>query len=465
MAHIDRVGAILLHPDGNSMGNLRWPGDLPTKLVAVMPAALALVRQRGYFASAFPEGDGITFKRQDGTSYEPTAGLADFRECFPFLAIAPLDEDERLTSALVRLAHGRTTSCRYLVPVEGLRLHEPIQFGQTKLHPRVDGVDVQLADHAWRELCEVPAADVIAGWAPDARASGTTRLLGHTLIERTAEVPLDALYAANGSVDGTSRLLRFLIEDADRALDPVRFSLCHYRRLEYLPAKPGWLNDFALAYVMPNTRAVPARLIVGKPYVLRVSNNWLGLEADTAAVSGVAGQLATVVDSNASDPITLALKSALRAWNRSFYLVELEASFLHLVYAIDALCEPGDLRGERHRLWIGAFVCGGDAQRFGALLDKFDKHYSVRNKIVHGGEAFSSLGLFGEEQCQFMLQLLSLCINVFLQKGFKTRREAKEYAFRLLTSPAFSPIITAKNWQQLKLPLIINKEFKKHMQL
>lgn len=212
---------------------------------------------------------------------------------------------------------------------------------------------------------------------------------------------------------------------------------------------------------MPEGRALKERFLQGKPYVLRVSNTWLGLEVNPGGLSLAEPLADMIVDSNAGDEITLALKGALRAWNRAFYLVELEASFLHLIYAIDALCEPGKLTGERHRLWIAAFASGADPQRFATLFGRFDQHYSVRNRIFHAGESFASLGLVGEEQCQFMLEMLGACIEVFLREGFADRQVAAQFAFDALVSPAIAPVIAAT---AVKLPFTADKAFIKHMQ-
>jgi len=250
---------------------------------------------------------------------------------------------------------------------------------------------------------------------------------------------------------------------ADHALDPIRFELCHYRKLEYLPAKPGWIGEFALAYLMPEGPALKPRLLQGKPYVLRVSNNWLGLEVDQSGLSSVEPLADMIINNKSGDEITLALKAALRAFNRAFYLVELEASFLHLVYAIDALCEPDRLRGDRHRLWISAFGAGGNPARFVALLGDFDRHYGVRNRIVHEGATFAGLGLKGEDQCQFMLGLLGACIRTFVREGFSTRREAADHAFGVLASAAITPHVAALGSSHFKMPLATDKGFREHM--
>lgn len=464
MTTLPLTGAIMIHPRGDVMGNVLWPDALPPEHLAALPAAIANLTAQGYFASPFPEGDGITFKRYGEAAYDPQVCLSDFRAALSFLDLNPLDPAEGPARALARLAADRKITCTYLVPVEALRFEAPFSLGETRFHAPVDGEDNPLSTHAWRELCDVPGADVDPNWAPGAGASGTTEFLGHPLIERQIEVPMSAFYQAGGSFDDQSTLLRLLMEDADHALDPIRFDLCHYRRLEYLPAKPGWIGESAIAYIVPESRALKARLLLGKPYVLRVSNNWLGLEVDDGGLSWAEPLADMIVDSKADDEITLALKAALRAFNRAFYLVELEASFLHLVYAIDALCEPDRLRGDRHRLWISAFGSGGNEARFASLLADFDRHYAVRNRIVHAGETFASMGLVGEEQCQFMQGLLASCILTFVREGVSTRRDAAQFAFDALVSPPITTHVTAMASNHFKMPLVSDKGFKEHMQ-
>jgi hypothetical protein len=79
-------------------------------------------------------------------------------------------------------------------------------------------------------------------------------------------------------------------------------------------------------------------------------------------------------------------------------------------------------------------------------------------------ETFSTLGLAGEEQCQFILRLLPLRIGAFLREGFATLREAMEYAFDLPTFAPFNPLIAAMASSQFKLPLTDDEGFKQHMQ-
>lgn len=87
--------------EGVASGNLMWPGKFPQRrgwFPREHPAAggtkfcsdgamqigqspvLAAFRARGYWASCFPEGDGITWKPLHGQSDEQA--LADARACF-----------------------------------------------------------------------------------------------------------------------------------------------------------------------------------------------------------------------------------------------------------------------------------------------------------------------------------------------------------------------------------------------
>ncbi|MBM7405077.1 MULTISPECIES: hypothetical protein [Sphingomonas] len=140
------TGAVLSHPSGDYMGNLLWPGVLPADQREALPAAIAAISAQGYWASPFPEGDGVAFQRYDETPYDPDAALADFQAAFGFLKLDVLDPDEGQGRALARLAGDRSISCICLVPVEGLRLEAPFDLGETRFHAPVDGTEI-VADH------------------------------------------------------------------------------------------------------------------------------------------------------------------------------------------------------------------------------------------------------------------------------------------------------------------------------
>jgi hypothetical protein len=98
------------------------------------------------------------------------------------------------------------------------------------------------------------------------------------------------------------------------------------------------------------------------------------------------------------------------------------------------------------------------------VLGEFDRHYGVRNRIVHEGQTFAGLGLVGEEQCQFMLDVLGSCIETFLRESFANRREVMDFAFNMLTSGAAAPTVAAMGSSHFTWPLTTDKGFKQHMQ-
>ena len=87
---------------GRGMGNIIWPGSFPMyggKFPKAHPvggeydyssgqygksSGMDAFRERGYWASCFPEGDGITWEPKLGQSDEKC--LADIRECFGWTA-------------------------------------------------------------------------------------------------------------------------------------------------------------------------------------------------------------------------------------------------------------------------------------------------------------------------------------------------------------------------------------------
>jgi hypothetical protein len=450
--------AVLRHPYENMNGNLLWSGCLPSEHHQALAASLDMVRKRGYWASAFPEGDGVVFSK-DGYTLE--SGFADFRECFSFIHILEAQPGKSVGDQLAEAAAESAVMCRYLVPVTGLRLDEPFAIGATKFHPPVDGDDWQLSDHPWGEhLCDEPGADVCVNWVPGKKATGTTALLGYPLIERSISVPAPLLHRSYSSIKGHDALLQFVIEDADHALDLVRYAFCSYKKLEYLPNKAGWIGEFADAYVMPEDSGFKWQYVTAKPSVMRVTNNWLGLLVGSEASSSIAWPLAEFVDGGRTDEIGVQIKAALRAFGRAFYLVDLEAAFLHILYAIDALCGPGRLVGKRQRIWICACACGGNGAQFQDLLLKYDASYIIRNSIVHKGKSFVELGQKGAEHAQFMQDVLGLAIRNIVSNGFETRQEIVGMILGRLQSPDIQVVVAAYASSEITLPIVNDRVFK-----
>lgn len=90
------------HVEGRYYGNIMWDGKHPArygKFPASHPVGgplfftgdqcgnseqMSAFRDRGYWASCFPEGDGITFAPMNGQQSEQV--IADIQECFGWIA-------------------------------------------------------------------------------------------------------------------------------------------------------------------------------------------------------------------------------------------------------------------------------------------------------------------------------------------------------------------------------------------
>jgi hypothetical protein len=453
--------ALLLGQRGDVSGNLMWYIEFPHDLKSALSQGLAALRAKGYWASAFPEGDGITFRKDPEDAVQ---ALTDFRACLPFLEIEAAKEGSALTAQKAAIVGAELIDCICLTPIEGLRLLGPVADGNTRIHPPVDGEEVPLSGHPWgATLCDEMGADITPGWHPSLKKTGgTTKLLGYPLIERKLKIPASLLLEAAQSVRGQEKLVAFVIEDADSAVDPIRLAFCNWHRLEYLPNKAGWVGEFAEVYIEPQTRRYKPNNYGGKPSVLRVSNNWLGLEVGEEASIELA-PYSDVIDGARTDEMALAMKSAIRSAGRAFYLVDPEAAFLHMVYAIDGLCNPGGLKGIRQRFWICASTVAADEVDFKALYARYNRSYEVRNDLVHAGKTFAALGEDPVMHLQAMMDVLVRILEQCVILGEATREEFVGHVIKQLQRPeidqAQRDILQAANITNIKTLLQANKMF------
>ncbi|MCV2362823.1 hypothetical protein LNV23_05085 [Paucibacter sp. DJ1R-11] len=79
--------ARLLPPRGDFTGNLLWHVAQLAGKEALLEASLLSIRAAGYWASPYPEGDGVTFDKKPRTQSDEQT-LADFQSAFPWLTIS-----------------------------------------------------------------------------------------------------------------------------------------------------------------------------------------------------------------------------------------------------------------------------------------------------------------------------------------------------------------------------------------
>ncbi len=80
------IPAVLLPPHHEYTGNLLWNASDVSGRETEVSASLDQLRELGYWASPFPEGDGVTFTEDTGKK-KNDALVSDVRACFKWLNI------------------------------------------------------------------------------------------------------------------------------------------------------------------------------------------------------------------------------------------------------------------------------------------------------------------------------------------------------------------------------------------
>lgn len=453
--------AVVLHQNGNVNGNILWPRPLTDEERNSLITARRALDEKGYWISPFPEGDGATFRKEP---YEPEEVFAELQVAFDFLELQEATSGRDASERLAQMAKGEFADAICLIPVAALKLDANIIAGDTIFHAPVDGENIKLSDHKWgMKLCDIPGADVEEGWVPERVdcIGNDADLLAYPLIERRIRLPLDLYYEASASVQGQERLVEYVTSEADRTLDILRWHFCSYKRLEYLPNRAGWIGNFAYAYVESAFGGKEPKLFGVKPHVLRVENNWLGLEVDSHQAQLGFDDIASLIDDAWPSDLLGEVKSALRAYGQSFYLVDPEAAFLSMVYAVDAVAAVGKLTGPWQRVWVAAAAAPDNEQLFSNLLNQYDELYAARNRLVHGGERFSSLSINWREANQSISRILALTIAHLLRAAYGNRTEYVSTMIRVLQRPEYEGIIGKKYPNKISVPINLDEKFSK----
>lgn len=221
--------ARIIAPNGNFSGNLLWrKAELPGK-EALVNESLKAISAIGYWTSPFPEGDGVTFRPNDGKDDRTVEQmLADFQAAFPWLDISaspPGTGNLALAELEAQADSPSTERCTVIVPVLKLHFEESLDLGPFRL------VCARQFDPS-----------------PNERLSN---LQGSYL-----QFDIDILYAdllrlTRHVSDGDVVILQCLAR-AEQALDVIRFGSSSFKRPEYTPNPAGQLESgFYAAEIIP----------------------------------------------------------------------------------------------------------------------------------------------------------------------------------------------------------------------
>jgi hypothetical protein len=430
--------AILKHQKGNIYANLLWGLPLPPSLDIYVAKSCQALKEFGYFASAFPEKDGVTISHPN---YSRETALADVQKAFYWLDIT-----DKLAS-ISQLYENEVVQCTILVPVEKLHLTCLLEVEPYRFIPAL-GFDESGNLHPWYTYFSENSIDSIYNAREAAQRRGSLgidcddALLTYPLVETEISIPYRELLVANEYPDGMSPLLLRCAEYADRGLDLLRIEQCNYKQLERLCSRAGQLlNGFHAAYVIPKDGAIPPTLYchLASPY--QVAPNWLGLDVDTVGYFSFI--LAPIVHSITGDEISLRVRGAVRAYGQAFYILSAESRFLSLIFTLDGLCAPKkNWSGLTHHSYIAAVAANGDVTQFNQWLRFFDKAYSnIRNKLVHEGASFIEIGEDADQISNKLMLLLRACISTVSHHSFSKISDLQASIISEMKSSLFQEVI------------------------
>ncbi|EDP9826213.1 hypothetical protein QE94_004037 [Salmonella enterica subsp. enterica] len=399
----------LLPPRENYNGNLIWcKEDVIDKSDEIL-TSLNKLRSLGYWASAYPEGEGVTFNyKNDEYQKNDLEILEDFRECFEWvnidLAISGNSNIE-LTNIEDKL---KTMECTIIVPIEKIFIQETIPIGQYIFY------------------CEKQF---------DKNPNDRLSERDGSYIQFNCQLPYIDLLRLNTSLDHNSHVINKCLSIAEYALDLVRFSHSSFTHKEFTPNPAGQLaSGFYDVEIIPLEKTHIKPLIlseISRP--LSSSNNWLGPQVDNLCYPGIQ-YLSAVFDKTIENELSKVVICAIRSCRQSFYSIGDESQFLNLIFALDGLANiDPKWKGWKQRTYIAALTCNNSLINFEKNLEIYDKLYSdVRNKLVHDGKDFYQLQVNANEYSEQVFTYIKTIIALIERNNFSTLNELREHAVQVL---------------------------------
>ncbi len=397
------------------MGNLLWRKAELAGNENLLEQSIEMIRSQNYWASCFPEGDGVTFK-DENSDRSATQMLADFQASFPWLAIslgATGSSNFELAALESEAEAPQTLTCTVIVPVLKLHFESSYDLGPFRL---VCARDFDSEPH-----------ERLGDWAG-------------SYLEFDIELPYTDLLRLNRHVTDNDVVIMQCLAMAEHALDLIRFGVSSFKYPEFTPDPAGQLESGMYAVeIIPlgNTHLKPINLTgISRP--MSVSNNWLGPDIGDLIFEG-RGYLEEVLLGR-SDDLALIVKNALRFVRQAFYSLGDESKFLTLVFALDGLAHPDKAwTWMKHHAYIAALTSGGDADKFKVDLKRYEELYTlVRNSLVHNGKDFYELPDDPLQCCEDLLNYLRRVVALIGDMDLNTVTELKAQAIVWLNSSAYA---------------------------
>lgn len=411
------IFASLLPPYGNRHGNVLWAIEDQASRTVEIEIAIRKLSMLGYWASAFPEGDGVTFSAPAHAS-EATM-LEDFSDAFSWLTIT-LKSGSNGNDELSDLDGNRMILCNFAVPLEKIFIEEYFHFAGYHFFPRrLDG-DIAAYDDRVDEFEQ-------------------------EYIEFELLVSNRDLLRTLTSIDAGNRLINRVLNHAEKALDIIRTTYSRFDRPQFTPNPAGQGADgFYRIYVEPRgTTHFKPTILSGISRPVSVHNNWLGPQVDIP-FSPELPMLVDMINGTISGSLIDAALTAMRSCRHAFYAIAPEAQFLSLVFALDGLiCPDPKWTGWKHRTFIAAAISQCDIKNFRRTLINYDSLYvSVRNKLVHDAKNFDELPQDPAVSSQEIYQYIKDVVEFVGYQGFSDQVELNSKIVEFLKTSTVKTLYT-----------------------
>jgi hypothetical protein len=395
--------AKLLPPRGNYMGNILWNAAERAGKETLIANSLEAIREMGYWASPFPEGDGVTFKNE-GEKRTPEQMLMHFSAAFPWLHIERSMSGDGNTD-LVGLTPGTEICCTVIVPLARICIQESFDIGDYHFVCR-------------KEFDEQPHERL---------GDFDTEYL-----QFEATLNYSDLLRVNRKLAYNDFVINKCLALAEHVMDVVRFQFSSFKWLEFTPNPAGQLDNgfYAIEIIPDGNTHLKSMSLEGISRPMSASNNWLGPEVGYQMQPGC-GFLSQVLVGR-RDELGIRVKAALQGCRQSFYTLGDESKFLNLIFTLDGLIQP-KWTGWMHRIHISALISRGDILKFIGILRRYNELYAeIRNELVHGGKDFYELSHDSNQACEDVYQYIKSIICLIESDGFSTLKELHEYARTVL---------------------------------
>ncbi|WP_155826443.1 hypothetical protein [Vreelandella zhanjiangensis] len=407
--------AFLLPPYDNHSRNLLWSPFQSEEHTTNIEASLGKIVKMDYWASPFPEGDGVTFKPNKQKSEDEI--ISDFKECFDWLDVMKASHKEAI-NRLALIDAEILIDCIITVPLQQIRIETSCQIADNYKY---------LAN----EMNDTITIPRIADFNSEQ-------------IEFDLKIKFGDLLKLNGSsLEHDDYVINLCLDHAERGMDLIRLRYSSFDRPEFTPNPAGQLTSgFYEVKITPNTSKrlpIKPKVYGGLSKSLSASNNWLGPEvSDHFNFNDY--KLSEVLLGNEVHELGDLLIGSLRNCRQAFYTIGDESKFLSLIFSIDGLGAPDqDWNGWKHRTYITALACNENPSKFREILESYDYLYTdIRNKLVHSGKSFYELGQDnGNNSCEKLWTIYKDIVNLILNKDFTTISELHLYAELTLKQPSF----------------------------